>query len=135
MGEHTTHLFPCAVPYPTNLPAAMNLCVTDHALRRARERLRWKPSTLRRMVPRVLRQGLWGNCVPAALRPWLAQTEARPVGEVGVVYGHHRFVFALDTEHGAMVLKTIMPLEIGLCRIADRRRRGARHLRPHIHDA
>lgn len=100
----------------------MNLCLTDHALQRARQRLGWKPATLCRMIPRVLRCGLWGNRTPAALQPWLGGATTGPASDVAVAFGHHRFVFALDTARDAMVLKTVVPLAPEQRRIVDRRR-------------
>lgn len=74
----------------------IKLTSSHHAKTRARQRIRWKPRTVDRMLERVFYDGLGAEDCPRRLHDFIASiTEGNT--RLGRVYGEHLFLFGRDT--------------------------------------
>ncbi len=82
---------------------------SDHAIERAKERLGWSESALRRMIPRIMERGLWQDQTRGELRLYLdARSDGYANGSVCVVFAEHLFVL----QGGTLVTVLRLPKEL-----------------------
>lgn len=74
----------------------IKLTSSRHARTRARQRIRWKPRTVDRMLERVFYDGLGPEDCPRRLHEFIASTTTAQLG-IGRVYGEHLFLFGRET--------------------------------------
>ncbi|RME71548.1 MAG: hypothetical protein D6781_04060 [Verrucomicrobia bacterium] len=99
-------------------------------MQRARQRLRWREVTLRRMVDRVFCFGIGPESVRGAVRRYLTNRVVRDEGIVPRIYGEHLYIFRADkVDPGCFALVTVYPLpceyRVRLRRAFDARCRAA----------
>lgn len=90
----------------------MKLVLTDHAIERARQRLGWNRSTLRRMMHKVTSRGLGTKHTRGSLRRYLV--EHRGDGVAIRTYGEHLFIFRWDPAAEALCLVTVWQIPLPL---------------------
>jgi hypothetical protein len=88
----------------------IHLAATDHAARRARQRLHWNRAALVRMLERIVYTGLSREDCTGALARFLGQKLREPGLLTVRVYGEHLFLFARHDEGRTLNLLTVYPL-------------------------
>jgi len=92
----------------------MRICLTAHAIKRARQRLRWSERTLHRMMERVFCFGLPSEATTGKLRRYL-DSKTEDDASMTRIYGDHLFVFGVGEEPGLFHLLTVFRLPGPLC--------------------
>ncbi len=92
----------------------IKLTSSRHAKTRARQRIRWKPRTVDRMLERVLYDGLGPEDCPRRLRlhDFIVSTAEKDTG-MGRVYGEHLFVFGKEAPDELRLI-TVYPIPVDL---------------------
>jgi hypothetical protein len=74
-----------------------DIAISKHAYDRAKERFGWKPRTLRRMLPRVLDDGLCHRDMKGHLKKWASRQFLAYKATDMRVYGQFCFFFKGNT--------------------------------------
>lgn len=85
----------------------IQLRVSRHALRRARERLHWDRGATRRMANRALTRGLVSNVATGSLRQLFLSMPSADGSSYPFLYGEHIYVFVHNVMDHEVVLLTI----------------------------
>jgi hypothetical protein len=99
----------------------LNLVVSHHACKRARQRIRWHRRTLDRMLERIVYTGLATEDCSGELRHYLEGLCPNTSAHFARVYGEQVYVFARESENEAtLVLLTVFNLPHDVRRAAHR---------------
>lgn len=88
----------------------LQFVATHHARERARERFRWHPRTLCRMLERIFYFGIPPERCAGGLRAYLTAITDESAGGRVVLYGEQIFVFGRAEEAATAALLTVYPL-------------------------
>lgn len=92
------------------------LVITDHAFRRAKERLHWQHTSLLRMAGRALVVGMAPGDAAGPLKFFLCAKEEASFRSCPFLYGENIYVFCLQSDGVTVALVTVYRAPQGLLR-------------------